>query len=511
MPSLGLPEKIENVAVLKATKEHFRNRNIKLPTFSELRDPKSIPQDIQDKLKDVDPDEPHPLNLYRVHWYNDPKDKSKFLDVPFFYQLPKALTGIDAKIVVMIGAWFPMVNCQKVIAAYGCLAPRVITGQFDPTVHRAVWPSTGNYCRGGIAISKIMDCNGVAILPEEMSEERFSWLRRWTKDFDKDVYKTYGCESNVKEIYDKCNELDSTPENIIFNQFSEFGNTVAHYHCTGTALQNVFEEVNRRNGGKLNLRAYTGATGSAGTLASADYLKEHYKTESNRFDIVAVEAVECPTLLYNGFGGHNIQGIGDKHVPLVHNVMNTDFVAGISDKATDCLSLLFGTDAGKKYLKEKKGLTEHDFFCLDQFGYSALANTLAAIKTAKYHGMGANDVVVTVATDPAWMYASETKMAMDKYFNGNFDEVDAAEVFGEHLSGCRTDHLEELTLRGKERIFNLGYYTWVEQQGISVEDFMQRKDQKWWKDLRSKFLPIWERLINDFNGTAANVAGQSKL
>jgi len=323
--------------------------------------------------------------------------------------VPKSITGVDAKIIVMIGAWFPMVNCQKVIAAYGCLAPRLITGQFDPNVHRAVWPSTGNYCRGGIAISKIMQCSGVAILPEEMSEERFNWLRKWTKDFDKDVYKTYGCESNVKEIYDKCNELEKNEKNIIFNQFSEFGNTCAHYYCTGKALQNVFEDVKSKHeaankGERLNLRAYTGATGSAGTLSSADWLKEQYKTEENDFKICAVEATGCPTLLNNGFGGHNIQGIGDKHVPLVHNVMNTDFVVGIDDESTDSLSLLFSAEEGKKYLKERKGLTDGDLFNLAQFGYSALANTLATIKMAKYYNMNGNDAIITVATDPAWMY-----------------------------------------------------------------------------------------------------------
>jgi len=204
-------------------------------------------------------------------------------------------------------------------------------------------------------------------------------------------------------------------------------------------------------------------------------------------------------LLYNGFGGHNIQGIGDKHVPLVHNVMNTDFVAGVSDKATDCLSALFCTPEGKQYLKKKKGLTDKDLFNLDQFGYSALANTLAAIKMAKYYNLTEDDVILTVATDPAWMYASETEAAKKKYFQGGFDELDAAEVFGTHLTGCGTDHFEELSYRAKERIFNLAYYTWVEQQGISVEDFVKRKDQKWWKDLRSKYLPIWEKLISEFN------------
>ena len=236
------------------------------------------------------------------------------------------------KLLLWAGAFFPMVDCHKVLAAYGCLAPRVITGQFDPTEHKAIWPSTGNYCRGGVAVSRIMDCHGVAILPEEMSEERFNWLKKWTMDPEKDIYRTMGCESNVKEIYDKCNELDKDKKNIIFNQFCEFGNTLIHYLCTGKALEDVFDDLKKKNP-NLKLKAITSATGSAGTISAGDYLKEKY----NDLKIVAIEALECPTLLYNGFGGHNIQGIGDKHIPYVHNVMNTDNVAAVSDKTTDFL------------------------------------------------------------------------------------------------------------------------------------------------------------------------------
>ena len=262
MGKLGLEEKVVDAETLLKTAQQFKSRGIKLPTFEQLQDPRKIPDDIKKALLEIDPDEAHPLNLYRVHWYNDPQSR-EFRSVPWYFEVPSVLTGTKCKIVVMVGAWFPMVNCQKVIAAYGCLAPRVITGQFDPTKHYAIWPSTGNYCRGGVAISKLMNCHGVAILPEQMSLERFNWLNKWLMDPEKDLHKTYGCESNVKEIYDKCNELDKDPKNIIFNQFCEFGNTIAHYACTGKALDNVFKDMQNINP-DLKLRGYSGATGSAG-------------------------------------------------------------------------------------------------------------------------------------------------------------------------------------------------------------------------------------------------------
>ena len=125
------------------------------------------------------------------------------------------------------------------------------------------------------------------------------------------------------------------------------------------------------------------ATGSAGTIAAGDALKERHGTR-----IVAVEALECPTMLENGFGEHNIQGIGDKHIPLIHNVMNTDVVCAVSDRATDELDVLFNTDAGRTYLAKRHGLDDDLLDALGHFGLSSICNVLAAIKTAKLLGLG---------------------------------------------------------------------------------------------------------------------------
>jgi cysteine synthase len=336
-----------------------------------------------------------------------------------------------------------------------------------------------------------MQCHGVAVLPENMSQERFNWLDRWVSD-PSDIVRTPGSESNVKEIYDTCKELDEDPHNVIFNQFCEFGNHLVHLLCTGSALERTFEKLEAEHRG-LKLRAFVSATGSAGTIAAGDYLKERHGTK-----IVAMEALECPTLLYNGFGEHNIQGIGDKHLPLIHNATNTDLVVAVSDRATDSLGLLFNTEVGQRYLNERRGVSKENLAALKFLGLSGIANVVAAVKVARYYDLGPDDAVITVGTDGAAMYASEYEKANQRLFSGAFDAVHAAEVFGQHLRGIATDHLLELSYRDRNRIFNLGYFTWVEQQGVSLEDFEARRRQEFWRNLRS-LLPVWDEMITAFN------------
>jgi cysteine synthase len=489
MPELGLEREVVDTKVRENSVRRFREAKILLPTFAQLAEPRDIPEKILMKLSAVGPHKPNSLNLFRVHWHNN--TKGELVKIPKFIDLPKSLTGVDARIIVLLGDRFPMITAHKVLAAYGCLAPRVITGQFDPTQHRAVWPSTGNYCRGGVAISRIMGCRGVAVLPEGMSQERFRWLEEWVEQ-PEDIIKTPGSESNVKEVYDKCAQLDQDPHNIIFNQFSEFGNYLAHYLCTGKALERVFKSVSRSEP-ELRARAFVAATGSAGTLGAGDYLKERYGTL-----IATAEALECPTMLYNGFGEHNIQGIGDKHIPLIHNVMNTDVVTGISDVTTDSLNVLFNTEAGRDYLLNRRKIPEDLVGQLGSIGLSGICNIIAAIKTAKHFGMDEGDVILTLATDGADLYETELQMAMSRDYLEGFDEVHAAEVFGREILGVTTDHFLELTHIDRRRIFNLGYFTWVEQQGISLEDFQMRKGQAFWKDLQE--LPdVWDSMIEQFN------------
>jgi len=369
-----------------------------------------------------------------------------------------------------------------------------VTGRFDPEHHRAVWPSTGNYCRGGIAISRILDCRGIAVLPQGMSEERFDWLRGWVGR-PEDIIRTPGSESNVKEIYDCCAELARDPSNIVLNQFAEFGNYLAHWACTGPALVHVFDAVRATRPG-LRLAAFVAASGSAGTLAAGDYLQERHDAR-----IVAVEASECPTLLRNGFGEHNIQGIGDKHVPLIHNVMNTDIVVGVSDRSTGALDLLFNSEIGRSYLSARRRIDRNIVGGLSLLGLSGIANLVAAIKTATRLELGDDDLLITVATDSAALYGSERRKLLDASYPDGFDAVNAGEIFGQHLLGIADSDVLELTHGERSRIFNLGYYTWVEQQGVALDAFERRRGQGFWRELREG-LPALDALIAEFNAVA---------
>jgi cysteine synthase A len=490
---LGLAGEVVDPETLERSVRRFRERGIVLPRFSQLADPSTIPADRIAGLGSLDRDAADPMNLWRVHWHNRwDRDDPSFTDVPEHIVLPSSLTGVESPIIVVFGDRFPMITAHKVMAAYACLAPRVITGQFDPTRHRAIWPSTGNYARGGIAISRLMDCRGVAILPAGMSKERFDWLDRWCTNPVEDVIRTPGSESNVKEIYDACNALAREPENFVLNQFCEFGNHLGHYEVTGRALGRAFDHVAAGRPG-LRLAAFTSATGSAGTIAAGDRLKEVYGTR-----IVAVEALECPTMLENGFGEHNIQGIGDKHIPLIHNVMNTDVVCAVSDRATDHLDVLFNTPAGRAYLVDRVGVPAEVVATLEHFGFSAICNVLAAIKTARLLGLGADDAVVTVATDGAALYPSERAKTLVRHYPDGFDAASAAAVFGEHLASVPTDSMIDCTTQDRNRIFNLGYYTWVEQQGTPFAVFEARRSQSFWQSLRP-FVARWDTLIDDFN------------
>jgi cysteine synthase len=497
--SLGLERQVVDREVYNRAVGRFGAAGILLPTFAQLAMPANIPARIRDSLAGVEADAADPRNLFRVHWYND-DGRTGQVAVPVHVVLPGELTGVDARIVVAIGDLFPMIRAHKVLAAYGCLAPRIVTGQFDPTRNRAVWPSTGNYCRGGVAISRLMGCRGVAVLPEGMSRERFAWLEDWVPDA-RDIVRTPGTESNVKEIYDKCAELAADVGNVIVNQFSEFGNHLVHYLCTGMALAAVFDSI-AESEPRLRLRAFVSASGSAGTLGAGDYLKERYGCK-----IVAAEALECPTMLANGFGEHNIQGIGDKHIPLIHNVMNTDLVAGISDRATDQLSVLFAAGDGIEYLRARRRVPEHVLAALAALGLSSICNILAAVKTAKYLRLGPDDVIITVATDGAAMYGSERERIAARDFPGGFGMVDAAEAFGRWMLAAGPDDLLEATLADRNRIFSLGYYTWVEQQGVSLSDFESRRGQRFWVGLRD-LLPVWDAMIEEFNDRSAGAAAR---
>jgi len=470
---------------LERTVKRAHERNIIVPTFAQMRNPDLVPAKVKEELSGIGLWDIHPRNLFRINWKNEPRVKGGKFDGVNYIEFPSSITGTEARMIALVGKWFPT-GAHKVGAAFGCLVPRLVTGQFDPTTQKAVWPSTGNYCRGGAYDSTLLACESIAILPEGMSKERFEWLSTVASE----VIATPGTESNVKEIFDKCWELRRSGQDLmIFNQFEEFGNYLWHYDITGHAMEEVLRQVMGPND---TYRGLALTTGSAGTIGCGDYMKQLFPTSK----VVASEALQCPTLLLNGFGAHRIEGIGDKHVPWIHNILNTDFVTAIDDNDVVSVLRLFNEPAGQKYLA-KKGVSEEMISQLDLLGYSGIANMMSAVKFAKWNELGSNDIVLFVLTDSMELYGSRIQEFRETM--GEFDEYAAAEAYGQSLMGIRTDSMMELTYPDRKRIHNLKYYTWVEQQGRSYEEIQaQWYDPNYWTDLQGQ-IPEIDELIVEFN------------
>jgi len=473
--------------VLENTIKRCRERHLILPTYKQMRNPELIPGKIKDKLKNIGLWDLNSLNLFRISWKNEPTEfGGGFGDVNFI-EIPSAVTGIKARIVVLVGKYFPT-GAHKVGATFGPLIEKLITGKFDPTRQKALWPSTGNYCRGGAYDSYLLGCKSIAVLPEGMSQERFDWLHK----VGAEVFATPGTESNVKEIYDKVKELikERGDEIVNLNQFEEIGNSLWHYAVTGPAMEEVFNSVKNKND---RLSGVFLTQGSAGTLGSTDYLREVFPSVK----VCAGEALQCPTLLYNGYGEHRIEGIGDKHVPWIHNIRNMDLVAGIDDNPNIRLMRLFNEPAGKEYLKNELKIDPELVDKLELLGISSIANLMGSIKLARYYEMNENDVVFTVATDSMEMYGSRLTEEREK--NGEFSFKDAAVSFEADMLGLGIDNIMELSYYDKRRIHNLKYFTWIEQQGKTVQELNdQWYDVNYWKSRYSK-VDEWDEEIKEFN------------
>ena len=480
MIDLTIDEKKLESAVKRA-----REKNIIIPTFRQQKDPGLIPEKIKRELKNIKLWDIHPYNLFRITWKNEPVDSGgKFGDVNYM-KIPSEISGVDARIIALIGKWFPT-GSHKVGATFGCLVPRLVTGQFDPTTHKAVWPSTGNFCRGGAYDATLLGCESIAILPEGMSKERFEWLSKVAGE----VIATPGCESNVKEIFDKCWELRKTRKDIfIFNQFEEPGNHLWHYEVTGHAM----EEVLRKEMSPHDRYAgFVSQTGSAGTLGAGDYLKKVFPQGK----IVAGEALQCPTLLLCGYGGHRIEGIGDKHVPWIHNVKNTDMVIAVDDNSCMNLIRLFNEPEGWNYLM-KQGVSEEVIRKLPLMGISSIGNLLCAIKFAKYYELTKRDIVMTVWTDSMDLYQTRLKEMRD--IDGPYSELKAARDYHRYLMAESTAHVRELNYSDKRQIHNLKYFTWIEQQGKGLSELnAQWYDPEYWENIHQQASEI-DRLIEAFN------------
>ena len=474
-----------NSEILDRTAEYCREKGITLPTFAMMKNPDLIPDRIRETLKTTGLWDVHPANLYRITWKNEPRDSGGEFGEVNHIIIPPELSGCRAKIVALVGRWFPT-GAHKVGATYGCLAPRLITGQFDPQKTKAVWPSTGNYCRGGAYISALLACQAIAILPEEMSRERFEWL----KSVAGEVIATPGSESNVKEIFDKCWELRESGQDLrIFNQFDEMGNPLWHYHVTGAAVEELMERYLQPG---QRLAGYISSSGSGGTLGAGYYLKKRFPGAK----VAACEALQCPTLLYNGYGAHRIEGIGDKHVPWVHDCKETDFVIAVDDEVPMRLLRLFNEPLGREALKSE-GVPGDLVDRLDLLGISGVANVISAIKFAKYLELTENDYVVTIATDSMQLYESRLRELTEE--RGAYAGSQAQRDL-DLLQNTTLDHMKELTYYDAKTIHNLKYFTWIEQQGRELEELNAQwyDHESYWSDTFGQVDEI-DGLIGEFN------------
>ncbi len=434
------------------------------PTFEEMLHPSKIDSGVRaEALKAMQEDPLAPINLYNVTW----RDGQNTI---YYKVLPKELTGIDTNIVVLYGADFPS-GSHKVGAAYSVLMEKTVFGEVDTDQHTLVWPSTGNYGIGGAWIGGRMGYNGIVILPEEMSQERFDKIEAYGAE----VIKTPGCESNVKEIYDKTWELRRDPNVRILNQFEVMGNYRFHYHVTGNTMVELADVLAQQGIGNGRISAFTSAMGSSGTIAAGDRMKQVWPEHK----IVGLEPIQCPTLFNNGYGGHDIQGIGDKHVTWIHNVMNMDAIMCIDDIESKRLLQVFAEEAGRETLVKRFGLDEalvNEYGRI--FGISGMCNIIGAVKAAKYYELGADDVVVTIATDGMDRYHSVmADMARDY---GAMDEAEATATVRGLLQWQKTDWIKRGTPENRRQWHNLKYYTWVEQQGKTVEELDAQLDPQWW-------------------------------
>lgn len=457
-----------------------RNKQVIGPTFEEMLHPSKTDPQVRTKARQMMAQDPlDPINLYNITW-RDHQDRI------YYEVLPPQLTNVEAPIVVLYSKGFPT-GSHKVGAAYSVLIEKELFGEVDPAIHSLVWPSTGNYGIGGAWVGCRMEFDSIVILPEEMSVERFDLVR----SYGARLILTPGCESNVKEIYDKTKELQAQdPDRIrILNQFEVMGNYRFHYHVTGNSIVELAAELAEQGIGKGEVAAFVSAMGSAGTIAAGDRLKQQWPDHK----IVGLEPIQCPTLYWNGYGGHDIQGIGDKHVTWIHNVMNMDAVMCIDDVESKKGLQLLTEEAGWRTMIDRYGVPEESVHRMAQiFGISGVCNVLGAIKTAKWYGLGKDDVIVTILTDAIDRYGSVMVQMNETY--GPMDETEAAVRLVSVFHGQKLDWIEEGTRRTRNQWHNLKYYTWVEQQGKTVEELDAQRDQEYWQAQQALVTEIDQRI-----------------
>jgi hypothetical protein len=278
---------------------------------------------------------------------------------------------------------------------------------------------------------------------------------------------------------------------VIFNQFDEFGNSIWHYNMTGGIIEEIYN--NHFKTDRSRLAGYASATGSAGTIAAGDYLR----TKHPHIRVIASEAQQCPTLYQFGFGAHRIEGIGDKHIPWIHNIRNTDAIAAVDDEQVMQILRLFNEPVGQDYLR-KQGVKDETIAKLPAAGISSICNLVSAIWAARYFDMDGRDVIFLPLTDSMDLYESRQAEMTEQH--GAYNADLAARHYARYLQGCDPTTFRELNYFERKALHNFKYFTWVEQQAKDSDDLRAMWDEEFWQEtFAPEQVAEWDQLINEFN------------
>jgi cysteine synthase len=427
-----------------------------------MLDPELLPDTLRQKALNAQTNELDPLNLFNITWKNEANKVRKFI-------LPKALTGVDANIVVLLGKDFPS-GSHKVGPAYATLIEGCVDETIIPHEHTILGPSTGNFGIGVSYICNLMGYDSIVIMPDNMSKERYNRIKQYGASLE----LTPGTESDVILTLEKTFEMvKEHPHYRSLAQFELFPNYRFHRHVTGGSAVEAVKGI-----GNERIACFCSAPGSAGTLAAGDHIKSVFKEAK----VVALEPYECSTLMNGGRGQHRIEGIGDKMCTLIHNVLNTDFIALIKDDdAVRGLKLIQDGNA----VLEAAGVDADTIKCMhDVFGVSGVCNIIGAIKMAKYLKLGKDDNVVTVATDGFDRYDSviqdlerrylETEdFVLKRWYKDIFIDADT-----NHIADYRPNNMKEKLFKQKEKDWLKFGYTQTYLDAMRHPDFWDKEYAK---------------------------------
>jgi len=425
------------------------------PTYHEMLHPELLPPAVRTQALEAT-SELDPVHLFNITW-RGPDNAIRHV------VLPSALTGVAANIVVLIGRYFPS-GSHKVGPAYTTLMEGELSGEIQPGRSTMIGPSTGNFGIGVAYISKLKGYPAIVIMPEQMSEERYQRIRQYGGQLD----LTPGSESDVILVLERTQEYKRDPKNKILAQFELLPNYRFHRYVTG---RSAIEAAKPHGNGRV--AAFVSAPGSAGTIAAGDEIKAHFP----ECMVCALEPKECSTLFNNGRGTHRIEGIGDKMVTLIHNVLTTDYIGLIHDD--DCV-------AGLELLERRRGLVERilgmpagSFGSLaGVFGISGICNILGAIRLARHLSLGGGDNVVTIATDGMDRYPSV--LANLEKRRGPLDEPRLTGWFEQIFrGGGSSDFLDVRSIEEKNRLFTYKEQVWT-NFGYSLPYLESMKSQSFW-------------------------------